>query len=204
MPSQTFLTVAEAAVRVGKSRQTLFDKIKRGQLSATVNADGNKVIDVSELLRVFGTLLSDEQVQKNQANRAGQPEPSSVTVALQLELELARLRQTHAEKELASANKQLEEMRVRERQSIEDRTQLLGVIERQTLLLAAPKPAPAAREKPAAKAPAKPKTAPVAVVKKPATKVAARTPAKPAAAKKTTTRQAKPAPKPVAKKATRK
>lgn len=200
MASQTFLTVAEAAVRVNKSRQTLFDKIKRGQLSATVNAEGIKVIDVSELLRVFGTLLSDEQVQQNQANKAGQPESSSLTATLQLELELAKLRQAHAEKELATANKQLEEMRVRERQSIEDRTQLLGVIERQTLLLAAPKPA-------RPKAAAAPK-APAPVVKKaqPA-KAVAPAKAKPAAAKpvaKGATRSAKPAPKTVAKKATRK
>lgn len=200
MASQTFLTVAEAAVRVDKSRQTLFDKIKRGQLSATVNADGIKVIDVSELLRVFGTLLSDDQVQQNQANKAGQPEPSSVTATLQLELELARLRQAHAEKELATANKQLEEMRVRERQSIEDRTQLLGVIERQSLLLAAPKPAPAARAKPA--------PAPSPVVKKAAPKVSARTPAKPVATAKAKPAAAKKAParpaKPATKKATKK
>ena len=187
MTSQTFLTVAEAAVRVDKSRQTLFDKIKRGQLSATVNADGIKVIDVSELLRVFGTLLSDDQVQKNQANKAGQPESSSLTATLQLELELAKLRQAHAEKELATANKQLEEMRVRERQSIEDRTQLLGVIERQTLLLAAP---------PVAKAPARVKTKAVAKPKPVSKAQVAKTPAKAPAPRKT---PVKATAKPVAK-----
>lgn len=172
MASQTYLTVAEAAVRVNKSRQTLFEKIKRGQLSATVNHDQIKVIEVSELLRVFGTLQSDEQIALNQANKSGQAAPTALTSTLQLELELAKLRQAHAEKELATANKQLEEMRVRERQSIEDRTQLLGVIERQSLQLAAPKPAPAARAKPA--------PTPAPVVKKPATKVAAKVVAKPA------------------------
>lgn len=166
MASQTFLTVAEAAVRVDKSRQTLFEKIKRGQLSATVNADGIKVIDVSELLRVFGRLLSDDELSQNQANKAGQPAASSLTTTLQLELELAKLRLAHAEKELETSNRQLEEMRVRERQSIDDRTQLLGVIERQTLLLAAPKPAktaarPSAKATPApAKRPAPRKTTP--------------------------------------------
>lgn len=176
MTSQTFLTVAEAAVRVDKSRQTLFDKIKRGQLSATVNNEGIKVIDVSELLRVFGRLLSDDELSQNQANKAGQPAPSSLTTTLQLELELAKLRLAHAEKELETSTRQLEEMRVRERQSIADRTQLLGVIERQTLLLAAPKPARAATRpaKPAPKAtpapaPAKrPAPAKKAVAKAPA------------------------------------
>lgn len=209
MASQTFLTVAEAAVRVDKSRQTLFDKIKKGQLSATVNPDGIKVIDVSELLRVFGHLLSDDELRKNQANKAGQPTSSSLTSTLQLELELAKLRLSHAEKELATSTRQLEEMRVRERQSIEDRTQLLGVIERQTLLLAAPKPARASTRaaKPTAKASAAP--TPVPLVKKPAAKAAAKVVAKPA-----TVAKAKPAATPakvptratktVAKKATRK
>lgn len=156
MPQKTLLTVADAAKRVGKSRQTIFDKIKRGHLSASINHDGNKVVDVSELLRVFGSLLSDDEVKQNQANKTGQTIPSNLTSTLQLELELSRLRLAHAEKELATANRQLEDMRVRERQSIDDRTQLLGVIERQTLLLAAPKPSPTPRVK------AAPKPAPVA------------------------------------------
>lgn len=172
MTANTLLTVADAARQVGKSRQTLFDKIKRGQLSATVNHDGNKVIDVSELIRVFGPLLSADQVKKNQANSAGQSSHGALTSTLQLELELAKLRLEHAEKALETSNRQLEEMRVRERQSIEDRTQLLNVIERQTLLLAAPARAKAATT-------AKPKTtvkAKVApAVKKPAT--ARKTPA---------------------------
>lgn len=179
MASQTFLTVAEAAIRVDKSRQTLFDKIKKGQLSATVNADGIKVIDVSELLRVFGRLLSDDELSQNQANKAGQADQSGMTSALHLELELARLRLAHAEKELATANRQIEDMRVRERQSIDDRTQLLGVIERQTLLLAAPKPAAPPRAKAAPKpAPAAQKPAPRAsakVTNKPTAKTVTKT-----------------------------
>ncbi|WP_407716363.1 hypothetical protein ACJJWD_25465 (plasmid) [Comamonas testosteroni] len=191
MTANTLLTVADAARQVGKSRQTLFDKIKRGQLSATVNHDGNKVIDVSELIRVFGPLLSADQVKKNQANSAGQSSHGALTSTLQLELELAKLRLEHAEKALETSNRQLEEMRVRERQSIEDRTQLLNVIERQTLLLAAParaKAAPTAKPKTTVKA----KVAPA--VKKPATgrKTPAAT-AKPAPVKKTTAAPKTPA-----------
>jgi hypothetical protein len=203
MTSQTFLTVAEAAVRVDKSRQTLFDKIKRGQLSATVNADGIKVIDVSELLRVFGTLLSDDDVKKNQANRTGQSSSPDLTSTLQLELELSRLRLVHAEKELATANRQLEDMRVRERQSIDDRTQLLGVIERQTLLLAAPRPAraTAAPKAAPAKTPVRPKAAPVAKPKPSAKATIAKTPEKPVQTRKTASATAakKSTAKPVAK-----
>lgn len=191
MASQTFLTVAEAAVRVNKSRQTLFDKIKRGQLSATANHDGIKVIEVSELLRVFGTLLSDEQMALNQANKAGQAAPTSLTSTLQLELERTKM-------QLELANERIQELKETVREVKDEKQQLLVIVDRQTLLLAAPRPA---RAKPAAKAPA-----PAPMVKKAPAKRAAQvvakpaTKAKPAAAKKTA---AKPATK-VVKKATRK
>jgi len=185
MPSQTYLTVAEASVRVNKSRQTLFDKIKRGQLSATVNHDGIKVIEVSELLRVFGTLLSDEQMALNQANKAGQATPTALTSTLQLELELTKM-------QLELANERIQELKERERQHVDDRAKLLTIIDRQTLLLAAPKPA---RPKTAAA----PKGPPPPVVKKPAAKAVAR----PSAAKKSPEKVPTRSPKPVAKKATR-
>lgn len=41
---------------VGVSRTTLYKKIQRGLLSASVDREGNRVIEVSELLRVFGEL----------------------------------------------------------------------------------------------------------------------------------------------------
>lgn len=174
MNSQTFLTVADAAVRVGKSRQTLFDKIKRGQLSATVNHDGVKVVEVSELLRVFGTLLSDDEVKKNQTNKTGQPELTAQTSALQLELERAKLHIERRDFEIEQLRARIEEMKERERQSIDDRTKLLGIIDRQTLLLAAPKAPrattkakPAASKAPPASAVKSPsKAAPALVVKK--------------------------------------
>lgn len=206
MIDMTLLTVADAARQVGKSRQTLFDKIKRGQLSATVNHDGNKVIDVSELIRVFGPLLSADKVKQNQANSAGQFSQGALTSTLQLELELAKLRLEHAEKALETSNRQLEEMRVRERQSIEDRTQLLNVIERQTLLLAAPTAKPKATAKakvaPAAKKPVQArKTTTTTAAKKPTAKPLAKVVAKPTSRP---TRSTAAATKTGAKKATRK
>ena len=50
------LTIGKAAVLVGKTRQSLYRKIKSGELSVTVGYDNVQVVDTSELLRVFGTL----------------------------------------------------------------------------------------------------------------------------------------------------
>lgn len=181
MPTKTLLTVAEAAKRVGKSRQTIFEKIKRGQLSATVNHDGNKVVDVSELLRVFGTLLSDDDVKKNQANKARQSPATPLTSTLQLELERAKFQLEKRDFELEQLRQRMDEMKERERISTEERLRLFGIIERQSLLLSAPKPARPAVTKSATKgAPKAPTQAAVTKTpaKAPMQTPAAKTPAK--------------------------
>lgn len=50
------LPLRQAAKQVGVSRQTVYRMVKDGRLSATVGADGQKVVDTAELLRVFGRL----------------------------------------------------------------------------------------------------------------------------------------------------
>jgi len=62
------VSVAEAARLVGKNRKTLYGTyIKTGRLSCVLGENGEKNIDTSELLRVFGSfkeksILSDETV----------------------------------------------------------------------------------------------------------------------------------------------
>lgn len=214
------LSVQEAADRVGVVRQTIFKKIKQGKLSATQDHRGVMQIDVSELLRVFGRLQPlEDTTGDSRGDKRSQP-MSPATSVLQLELERAKMHLQLKEKELEMAQERIEdlksreqEFKARERAINDEKQQLLAVIDRQTLLLAAPRPA---RAKPAAKAPA---PAPVVMVKKPAAKAAARpaaktqakvvakptatataTKAKPAAAKKPAATRSKP----VVKKATKK
>ena len=52
----TELNISAAARTAGVSRTTIQKAIKAGKLSATTNAVGNRVIDLSELLRVYGPL----------------------------------------------------------------------------------------------------------------------------------------------------
>lgn len=54
------LTLREAARQVGVSRQTIYRLVKEGKLTSTVAHDGGKVVDTSELLRVFGRLAPDK------------------------------------------------------------------------------------------------------------------------------------------------
>ncbi|QDV71889.1 hypothetical protein [Botrimarina mediterranea] len=54
-PKQTTKYSITAAHRItGKSRTTIQKHIKKGKLSYTEDDDGNKVIDASELMRVYG------------------------------------------------------------------------------------------------------------------------------------------------------
>ncbi|MCP4702552.1 MAG: hypothetical protein GY862_37690 [Gammaproteobacteria bacterium] len=50
------VTLSAAAKLAGKSRATMYRLVKEGKISATQNAQGEKVVDVSELQRVFGEL----------------------------------------------------------------------------------------------------------------------------------------------------
>ena len=58
------ITLSQAAQLVGKNRKTLYRHITEGRLSATINADGVKEVDPSELHRVYGELRDIETGQK--------------------------------------------------------------------------------------------------------------------------------------------
>ena len=54
-------TIAGAARAAGVGRATIQRALKSGRLSATTNEQGERVIDLTELLRVFGPLKQSEQ-----------------------------------------------------------------------------------------------------------------------------------------------
>lgn len=195
------LSVREAADRVGVTRQTIFKKIKDGELSATIDHRGNKQVDVSELLRVYGQLQSNDSQSSATVNKVRQSKQSPASSDLQLELERSKMLLQMKDRELQLALERIDELKVREAElkqrdhaSTEERMRLLGVIETQNRLLAAPTPAPkiAASTKPRTTA------APKATPKPPAKPLVA------TASKKTTTARKQPtaASKPAAKKGT--
>lgn len=192
MSKSSQLTVSEAAQRVGVSRQTLFKAIKQGKLSATLSHDGVKQVNVAELLRVYGRLLSPDEVAQNQVHKKRLSTSEVATANLQLELERAKFVIAQREFELEQLRSRMEEMRERERATNEEKLRLFGIVERQTLLLSAPvKPTSKA-----ATATARPKPA-----KSPALASATQ---KKALVKATPTKSAKPATKVAIKKAPRK
>lgn len=161
------LSVRDAAYRVGVTRQTLFKYIRQGKVSATLGHDGQKQIDVTELIRVFGELQPDTVTSGDNSDRrplSPTTANTATTTALQMELERLKSQLQFKEAELALAKERIDELKAREldakhreREATEERMRMLGVIETQNRLLAAP-PAPRPARKTAA-APAKPRTA---------------------------------------------
>jgi hypothetical protein len=52
---------SEASRLVGKSEKTLYRHVSQKRLSVTLDENGQKVIDTSELMRVYGILRNDER-----------------------------------------------------------------------------------------------------------------------------------------------
>jgi len=135
-----YLTVRQAAEQVGVSRQTMFRHIKDGRVSATVDRDGQKQIDVSELLRVFGELQSPIATAKTASDRSRQSQKLETTpgVAYQIELEKLRSQLELKAAELALAKERISELKSREHQVVEEKNRLLTLIEQQSRLLTGP------------------------------------------------------------------
>lgn len=174
----TQLTVRDAADRVGVTRQTIFKAIKQGKLSATIDVRGLKQIDVSELLRVYGRLQPPGDNRGDIPDKGRLSSLSQATAALQLELERAKMLLQVKDVELAAMRERVDDLKVREqdakareREAVEERLRMLGVIEQQNRLLAAPVP-PAAtkavvRSRSAAKATSKAAPTSTRATKKP-------------------------------------
>lgn len=184
-----FFSLSDAAKKVGISRSSIYRLIEEGKLSATTDHRGKKVVELTELLRVFGSIGHDETGQNmSQENRKHKPGNVSGTsgktgqdtlVSAVQELERMRYQLQLKDMELKLKDKELELVQERlgdlkqiTEQVSQEKNKLLEIIERQSLMLAAPKPLQApsqARSK----------------VVKPATKSAKTTPAKASTAMKT-------------------
>lgn len=91
------VSISEAARLVGKSRSHLYEKyIKTGAITVETLAYGKKVIDTSELIRVFGSIsLPDsaedtENSSEDSSGHIGNNKEYSLVRALQAENEVLR------------------------------------------------------------------------------------------------------------------
>lgn len=113
------LNLTAAARAAGCNRSTIARALKSGRLSATTNERGERCIDTSELMRVFGALQGDAQ-----ANAQATAYPVN-------RLAIGHERQD-AQAESALVNllrQQLDEAKERERLLIDEKARLLTMLE---------------------------------------------------------------------------
>lgn len=152
-----YFTLSDAAKKVGLSRSSIYRLIDEGKLSATTDHRGKKVVELTELLRVFGSIGQDETPhQESQQHKKNNPvrtqyktvqdtSGSITSVLIEVEQLRAQLQIKDMElklkdQEISMTQERLQEVKQAAQKMQDEKEQLLNIIHRQTLLLEAPKP----------------------------------------------------------------
>ena len=109
------LNITQAAKRAGIGRNTLYDHMKKGKVSYEVGDSGKKLIDTSELERVYSTEQNRRTVEKRSEER-----PIEHDRTLEIEQLLHQ--------QIKALEHQVEDLH-------QERDKLLGIVEKQTLML---------------------------------------------------------------------
>ena len=113
--AMSHVTVREAALLTGKSRETINTATKDGTISYTLNENNHKVIDISELQRGYPIVRSMEEIQQSDGVKPGQNRTGSGQSDLEMELAVLKERLQN----LAREKDHLGEERNRERRQLE-------------------------------------------------------------------------------------
>lgn len=102
--SKQQVSISGAAKLVNKSPKTLYAAIKTGKLSVTTDTEGQKVVAISELIRVYGEISQEPQAPS-------QPAANNELLALQHKLELLAQENENLKQRLEDKEKNLEDLR---------------------------------------------------------------------------------------------
>ncbi len=89
MTSQKF-SIAQAAKIAGKARNTIKNRMNKGRLTWELDGGGNKVIDASELVRVFGDDCQFDRLDNRAGGKPVKKPESKAGTDLERELSDAR------------------------------------------------------------------------------------------------------------------
>ena len=108
------VSVSKAARMSGRGRSTIQRHIKEGRLSAGRDESDNPVIDVSELIRVYGSIKVDEADKAEPIKQTDTAEPDqaaqTMIEALREELRAAREREDWLKGQLEAAQEHSREV----------------------------------------------------------------------------------------------
>ena len=106
------VSISEASRLTNKTRKTIYKYINDGLLTVSMDTQGKKVIDISELIRVFGEIEMPEYTDVNNteiSNNIHQVTLESIQLIAEKDVEIARLQSLLAGKDelLNSKNDQI-------------------------------------------------------------------------------------------------
>ena len=106
------VSISEASRLTNKTRKTIYKYIQDGLLTVSMDTQGKKVIDISELIRVFGEIKMPEYTEVNNtevSNNIHQVTLESIQLIAEKDVEIARLQSLLAGKDelLNSKNDQI-------------------------------------------------------------------------------------------------
>lgn len=101
-----WVTVRQATELTGKGRSSLYRDMAKGRLSYRTEVDGGRVVDTSELIRVYGELRQGETHERDELRL---PDETEKTVSEALIAEIKALRE-----EVAGLRQEMQAMRLLE------------------------------------------------------------------------------------------
>lgn len=110
------VSVSKAARMTGKGRSTIQRHMKEGKLSFGRDAAGNPVIDVSELIRVYGSIKAGEADRVGSTKQSDALETGQVAQtieALREELRAAKEREDWLKRQLEAAQEHGRDLEIR-------------------------------------------------------------------------------------------
>jgi len=85
----SLLTIVEASKQFNVGRTAIYKAIKKGELTAQINHDGTKVVDVQDMIRVFGSSAKKavsqtvSETEKNNIEKQKKQPETQVETALE-------------------------------------------------------------------------------------------------------------------------
>ena len=123
-------SISDAAKRAGVERTTLYRKIDKGELSAEIDAHGTKVIDASELLRVYpdASVIDNRTTGMQQMRTVETQQNATADATMAVLLREAEMR----EEKIEDMKRRIEALEADKTDLRSERDRLLKVIEEQS------------------------------------------------------------------------
>ena len=124
-------SISDAAKRAKVERTTLYRKIDKGEISAEIDAHGTKVIDASELLRVYpdATVIDNPATSVQQMHKVETQQSATADATMAVLLREAEMR----EEKIEDMKRRIEALEADKTDLRSERDRLLKVIEEQSV-----------------------------------------------------------------------